>query len=130
MNAFSVVNDFKTPRYHNFNLSIQDELFKNNVLTVTYSGQRGRDLIIYHDLNASPLGSPSSADPTAVCSSETTATLRPLAASFPNLQHVIQASNFGTSQYDSLQASYNQRNWHGLDTQYNLTWSKCFDLNS
>jgi len=29
-----------------------------------------------------------------------------------------------------MQASYNQRGWHGLDTQYNLTWSKCFDLNS
>ncbi len=29
-----------------------------------------------------------------------------------------------------MQASYNQRNWHGLDTQYNLTWSKCYDDNS
>jgi hypothetical protein len=29
-----------------------------------------------------------------------------------------------------LQASYNQRNWHGLDTRYNLTWSKCYDDNS
>ena len=29
-----------------------------------------------------------------------------------------------------MQVSYNQRSWHWLDTQYNLTWSKCFDLNS
>jgi hypothetical protein len=29
-----------------------------------------------------------------------------------------------------MQVSYNQRSWHGLDTQYNLTWSKCFDYNS
>jgi len=43
---------------------------------------------------------------------------------------VIQATNQATSQYDSLQVSYNQRGWHGLDTQYNLTWSKCFDYNS
>jgi hypothetical protein len=122
-NAFSVVNDFKTPRYHNFNLSIQRELFRNNVLTVAYSGQRGRDLIIYHDLNASPLG-------TDCGSADGCQSARPLAASFPKLQHVIQASNLGTSQYDSLQTSFNQRGWHGLDTQYNLTWSKCFDLNS
>ena len=123
VNAFSVINDFKTPRYHNFNLSIQDEFIKNNVLTITYSGQRGRDLLIYHDLNASPLGSP--------CGSASECDdFRPLATAFPQLQHVIQASNFGTSQYDSLQASYNQRNWHGFDTQYNLTWSKCIDLNS
>ena len=51
-------------------------------------------------------------------------------ASFPDLRHVIQATNGATSQYDSLQASYNQRSWHGFDTQYNLTWSKCFDYNS
>jgi hypothetical protein len=122
-NAFSIVPDFKTPKYHNYNLSLQSELFHNNVLTLTYSGQRGRDLIIYSDLNASPIGtacgSPSDCDP-----------FRPLAASFPNLRHVIQASNGATSQYDSLQASYNQRGWHGFDTEYNLTWSKCFDYNS
>jgi hypothetical protein len=128
VNAFSVVNDFKTPRYHNFNLSVQRELFRNNVLTVAYSGQRGRDLIIYHDLNASPLG-------TDCSSGDSCNFARPLAGvTFPGvpaeLQHVIQASNQGTSQYDSLQTSFNQRGWHGLDTQYNLTWSKCFDLNS
>jgi len=43
---------------------------------------------------------------------------------------VIQATNEGYSQYDSMQASFNQRSWHGIDAQYNLTWSKCFDLNS
>lgn len=122
-NAFALVNNFKTPRYHNFNLSLQTEVFKNNVLTLTYSGQRGRDLVIYQDLNASPLGSPcfnpTGCDP-----------FRPLAASFPNIRHVIEATNRATSQYDSLQASYNQRAWHGFDTQYNLTWSKCFDYNS
>jgi len=127
VNAFSVVTNFKTPRYHNFNVSMQNELIRNNVLTVTYSGQRGRDLLIYHDLNATPLGSnctsPDSCNP-----------LRPFFHSFPSLpyvfQHVIQASNDAHSQYDSLQASYNQRNWHGLDTQFNLTYSKCYDDNS
>jgi len=122
-NVFSVVNNFKTPRYHNFNLSLQNELFHNNVLTVTYSGQRGRDLLIYHDLNASPVGSPcfSPGDCDA---------FRPFAATFPEFEHIIQASNDAHSQYDSLQVSYNQRAWHGLDTQYNLTWSKCYDNNS
>ena len=122
-NAFSVVRDFKTPRYHNFNVSLQSELFRNNVLTLTYSGQRGRKLLIFYDQNASPLGSPCTRD--VDCDP-----FRPLATAFPDLRHVITATNLGSSQYDSLQASYNQRSWHGLDTQYNLTWSKCFDLNS
>ena len=122
-NAFSVVQNFKTPHYNNFNFSIQDEVFHNNVLTLSYVGQRGGDLIIYHDLNASPLGSP--------CGSQSSCDqFRPFFASDPTLRHIIQASNNGVSQYDSMQVSYNQRQWHGLDTQYNLTWSKCFDYNS
>lgn len=123
LNAFSVVNNFKTPRYHNFNVSIQNELFRNNVLTLTYSGQRGRDLIVYYDANASPIGTPCFSD-------QDCDPFRPLHNSFPDIRHLITATNEGTSKYDSLQVSYNQRSWHGLDTQYNFTWSKCIDLNS
>jgi hypothetical protein len=122
-NAFSVVTDLKTPHYHNFNLSLQQELFRNSVLTIGYSGQRGGNLMIFRDLNASPLGSPcgsaSGCDP-----------YRPFAQTFPDFRHVVQATNAATSQYDSLQISMNQRGWHGFDTQYNLTWSKCYDDNS
>ena len=129
-NAFAVSPNLKTPRYHNFNISVQRELFKNNVLTVGYSGQRGRDLVIYYDMNASPLGSPCLSD--VGCDP-----FRPLFNVFidpvsqgPLVRHVVTATNEGTSKYDSMQISYNQRGWHGLDTEYNLTWSKCFDLNS
>jgi hypothetical protein len=112
--AFSVVRDFKTPRAHNLSLSIQQEVARNNVVTIGYSGQRGQNLVINRDLNATPLGS--SGDQSE----------RP----FPSLHHIVQATNLGDSQYDSLQASYNQRDWHGLDTAYNFTWSKCYDENS
>src|SRR5438874_3651676 len=115
-NALSVRQDFKTPRYHNFNLAIQSELFRNNVLTLTYSGQRGRKLLIYHDLNASPLGSldPNTGD---VCKSDVACDPSlPFVSTFPDLRPVIAATNLGSSQYDSLQVSYNQRTWHGLDT--------------
>jgi hypothetical protein len=122
--AFSIVRNFKTPRYHDFNLSIQSELFRNNVLTLAYAGQRGHDLVIYRDLNATPLGSTdSSGNP---CSGTSCQSQRP----FSSLEHILQVTNLASSEYDSLQASYNQRNWHGLDTQYNLTWSKCYDDNS
>ena len=128
-NAFSVIPNFKTPHYQSFNLSVQSELFRNNVLTLTYAGQRGGDLIIYHDLNASPLGSPCSGQ--ASCDA-----FRPFHGVFADssgndlFRHVVQASNQGQSQYDSLQVSYSQRDWHGINTRYNLTWSKCYDYNS
>src|SRR5439155_1514986 len=65
-------------------------------------------------------------DPAATCYDP----VRPLFTAFPDLRNVLQICNHAKSQYDSLQASFNQRNRHWLDTQYNLTWSKCFDLNS
>jgi hypothetical protein len=132
-NAFSVVQNFKTPRYHDFNLSVQGELFRNNVLTVAYSGQRGRDLVIMRDLNANSLGSTFPDPITGLpdpCSGSNCNAARPFGSRFPNLQHIVQATNLATSQYDSLQTTYNQRAWHGLDTEYNLTWSKCYDDNS
>ncbi len=127
-NAFALVRNLKTPRYHNFNLSLQRELFHNNVLTVGYSGQRGSNLLIYRDLNASPLGT--------ACSGDGCDSFRPLSSVYtdslgnPVFRHVIEATNLASSQYDSLQTSFNQRGWHGVDTEYNLTYSKCFDDNS
>jgi hypothetical protein len=121
-NAFSVVKNFRTPRLQNINLSLQHEVARNNVLTIGYSGQRGQNLAVYRDLNASPVGSN--------CTGSECDPLRPFATQFPDLKHIIQLTNLGRSQYDSLQTSYNQRNWHGIDTQYNFTWSKCYDYNS
>ena len=130
-NAFSVAPNFKTPYYQNFNLSVQTELFRNNVLTLSYVGQRGGDQIIYHDLNASPVGTIDTINNTGLpCVGNACDPFRPFAATFPELRHVIQATNDGQSQYDSMQISYNQRGFHGIDTQYNLTWSKCYDYNS
>jgi hypothetical protein len=129
-NAFRVLQDFKTPRYHQFNLSIQQELFHNNVLTIGYSGQRGRDLMVFYDSNASPIGSPCTND--IACDQ-----YRPLSGKFidpttngPLIRHLITATNEGYSQYDSMQVSFNQRGWHGINAAYNFTWSKCIDLNS
>jgi len=117
--AFSMVSPFLTPRFHTFNLGIQREVWRNNVVTVTYSGQRGRKLILPIDINALPLG----------CGTGVPC-VRPFATQDPNLSDILQLTNLGFSQYDSLQASFHQRNWHGINTQYNLTWSKCFDSNS
>jgi hypothetical protein len=117
-NAFSMVNNLKTPRAHDFNLSIQREIVSNQVLSLTYSGSRGRDLLLYQDINASPLGSAGDF------------TDRPYSTQFPELNHIVQATNRAASQYDSFQATFNQHNWHGLNLEYNYTWSKCFDNNS
>lgn len=129
--AFSIVQNFKTPRAHNMSLSLQQQIARNNVLTIGYSGQRGQDLAVNRDLNAAPIGSLTDPlDPTSICQGSDCQQFRPFNTQFPNLRHIVQVTNLGDSQYDSLQTSYNQRDWHGLDTEYNFTWSKCYDESS
>jgi len=119
-NVFATDPNLRTPYYHLYHLSFQREVFKNNVLTLSYVGSRGRDQLMVRDLNAPPLGSDWT-DPQSN---------RPFAEAYPDFKHIVQLVNDGRSWYDSLQVTWRQANWHGLNTQYNLTWSKCQDYNS
>jgi outer membrane receptor protein involved in Fe transport len=119
-NAFAVDPNLKTPTYHLFHVSFQRELFKNNAVTLSYVGSRGRDLIMVRDINAPPIGTDFT-DPQP---------FRPFASRYPDLRHIVQLVNDAQSQYDSLQFSWRQADWKGINTQYNLTWSKCTDYNS
>jgi Carboxypeptidase regulatory-like domain/TonB dependent receptor/TonB-dependent Receptor Plug Domain len=119
-NAFAVTQNFKTPRAHNYNLSVQREITTNQVLTIGYSGSYGQKLLMYRDLNASPIGGDGTRPYDNVY----------FDANGPLYQHIIQATNAGMSRYDSLQATFAQRNWHGVNLTYNYTFSKCLDENS
>ena len=118
--AFAIQRNLSTPRYDQFNLSVQHEFGSYNVLTVGYSGQRGYDLIFPIDSNALPLG----------CGVTAVPCVRPFASVAPNISDIVADTNLGWSRYDSLQASLRQRRWHGLTMLYNFTWGKCFDYNS
>jgi len=39
-------------------------------------------------------------------------------------------NNDGKSWYDAMQLSYRQNSWHGINSQYNYTLSRCDDYNS
>jgi len=118
--AFAVPTNFQSPRYHYFHLTLQRELFRNNSVTASYVGSRGDGLIWITDINAPPLGSPITAPDL----------IRPFHAQYPNLRHIYQLTNDSKSWYDSVQFSYRQSSWHGINTQYNYTLSKCTDYNS
>jgi carboxypeptidase family protein len=119
-NAFAVPTTYSTPMYHYFHATLQRELFKSNAVTVSYVGSRGRNQSWFRDINGPPLGTPTDAIQQN----------RPFNAQFPTLAHIIELTNDGKSWYDSVQFSYRQNNWHGINTQYNYTLSKCEDLNS
>src|SRR5947207_827968 len=87
---------------------------------LTYGTSRGRDLTWFRDINGPPLGTPVNAIQQS----------RPFYNVAPDLAHIIQMTNDGKSWYDALQLSYRQNSWHGINSQYNYTLSKCEDYNS
>jgi hypothetical protein len=119
-NAFAIPQNYSTPMYHYFHATLQREVLRANAITVSYVGSRGRNQSWFRDINGSPLGTAASAIQQS----------RPFATQYPTLAHIIEITNDGKSWYDSVQLSFRQNNWHGINTQYNYTLSKCEDLNS
>ena len=137
---FGTVPNLKTPKIQYFNATIQHELFRDNAITVSYVGAHGTNMLLNRQLNLRPVGCfangnqltgpPNSANnPTSLnCN-------RPFDSLFqiggvPEFLYVNQLTNDGYSRYNSMQVSYRQRNWHGLNSIVNFTWSNCIDTNS
>jgi hypothetical protein len=90
------------------------------VLTLSYIGTKGVNQYAYRDLNAPPVG----------CNVPVDNCVRPFAATFPDLTHIIQLTNDSKHWYDALQVQYRTQGWHGITNQTNFTWSNCRDYNS
>jgi len=119
-NIFRVPDDFHLGYYHYFHTTFQRDILHNNSVTVSYVGSRGMDLVWRKEINAPPVGSPvSSGD-----------LLRPFHNTFPQFRSIFEYTNDSRSWYDSLQLSFRQNSWHGINTQYNYTLSKCTDYSS
>ena len=125
-NIFGTVPDLKTPRIQYYSATIQHELFRNNAITVSYLGSHATDTLQMRGLNNRPIG----------CRGQSTGDCaRPFDSVFqdndvPEFKYVMQLTNDGYQRYNALQATYRQRDWHGLNTMVNFTWSNCIDTNS
>jgi hypothetical protein len=131
-NIFGTVPTLKTPRIQYYNATIQHELFRNNAITVTYLGAHGTDSLLNRSLNNRPVGCWDAINGVALTTGNCA---RPFDALYqlngvPNFAYIIQLTNDGYSRYNALQATYRQRDWHGLNTMVNFTWSNCIDTNS
>ncbi len=54
--AFGTVSPLRTPRIQYYNATIQHQLFRNNVLTVSYIGAHGTNMLLNRQLNLRPIG--------------------------------------------------------------------------
>jgi hypothetical protein len=159
-NIFGTVSPLRTPRIHYYSLTLQHEVFKNSVVTVSYVGSKGQNLLFQRSLNNRPLGcwsdlidpstitpanpggdpygqlkgSPMSArNPTSLnCNRpfDSIYTTNVGGTLVPSFKYIMQLTNDGFQNYNALQASFRQRNWHNINTQYSFTWSNCIDNNS
>ncbi len=126
-----------TPYMMQYNFSVQRELGTGNVVTLGYVGSQGRHLWAQHDLNAPlpntpaatvPAGSPCGLLACLATIPGRGPTVTPNRR--PNPQGVTFLVYFqpvGTSNYNSLQASFNHRFSHNFQTQVSYTWSKSLD---
>lgn len=141
--AFTVSQKLRTPYVYNYNLNIQQEIAHNTVLEVGYVGSAGRKLFHFLDINQ-----PSHAQITQIdnlcgitgslargtpqcLGAPVVGFTTPLSAAAPNLPfYVNELQTSANSNYNSLQISLNQRNWHGFNTQMAYTWSHSIDTAS
>lgn len=107
--------NFKTAWIQQVNVTVQKQLGAN-VLTVSYIGEFGRDLIqTFNDYNAPPPNTASGAAFQA---------LRPYATKSPNLQGVQLIASHGNSTYNALQASVERRLTKGLSFMVNFNYAQ------
>lgn len=102
--------DLRTPYLQHWNVSVQRELGKSRVFELSYVGSKGTKLITARDINQ-PRPSPISPN------------LRPL----PQFDDITFEESSANSNYNSLQARFEQRLDFGLSILSSYTWSKSID---
>jgi carboxypeptidase family protein len=117
--AFAVSQDLKLPYVINFNVNVEQQVGPNTIVQVGYVATRGHRLALMRDINA-PL-------PSTVAVAQAR---RPFNALYPDLAAINELDTIGRSQYNSLQMSLIQSNWHGLSGRLNYTLGHAMDNGS
>src|SRR6516165_353179 len=108
---------FRNAIVQQWNLSIQQQLFSDWVVTVAYAGSAGNHLFIQNQLNPAIYGKAGSS-----------VNARRLYA--PNYTSIVDYLSVGNSSYHSFQVSANKRLNRGLTILLNYTFSKSIDEGS
>jgi hypothetical protein len=140
--ASTVDKNLRNPYVYNFNLNVQQELFRNTVFQIGYVGSSGHKLLRLRDIDQPSHAAITTADLTTPCSPTIPAPCihdgsvprnftTPLSAIAPNPPFIInQLEGSAVSHYHSLQTSLTQQNFHGWTNQVTYTWSHSIDTAS
>jgi len=132
--ASTVDKHMRNPYVYNFNLNVQQELFKNTMLQIGYVGSSGHKLLRLRDINQPNQAEITAADLACKCINDFavprnfTTILSSIDPVGPFVVNQLEAS--AVSHYHSLQTSLTQQNFHGWTNQITYTWSHSIDTAS
>ena len=106
--------DFKTNGNNEWNINVQRELGRNNVLTVAYVGMKGTHVMVTDNINE------------AIPGAGAVAARRP----YPNLGDGTAVGPWADSHYHSLQTTFERRFSSGFSMLAAWTWSHSIDNSS
>lgn len=112
--ALAIQRDLRTAYMQHWNFNLQQQLGNNSVLEVAYVGSKGTKLLTARDINqpqptALPPGLPFVPRPD------------------PRFDDIDLLESRANSNYNSLQARFQQRLFRGLTSLVSYTWSKSID---
>jgi hypothetical protein len=105
----------KSQKSHEFNIAVQRELPWKSAITVSYVGNRGRDLITQNDLDAVPAGEYANLQ---------------AAKPFPDLGGILIYQNIGKSWYNGMQMKWERRFSDGFSYLASYSYSKATGENA
>lgn len=119
--GWSLPHSFQTPRVQQYNFGLQHQLTSTSSFEIGYVGSRGDFLPIFIEVN--PTNYVAAASGTNLYTASTRAV-------FPSLGLTRPTFSAAQTWYDSLQASYTLRPFHGLHATGAYTWSHSIDDSS
>ena len=119
--GWSLANSFKTPKVQQYNFGMQHQVNNNMGFEIGYVGSRGQYIPIFIEVN------PTAVVPTGLTTPGANAYKAGARAVFPAFGLTRPTFSAGKSWYDSLQASFQVRNYHHVLATFAYTWSHSFD---
>ncbi|MDR3724484.1 MAG: carboxypeptidase regulatory-like domain-containing protein [Terracidiphilus sp.] len=115
--TFDSTGKYQTPLLYNWNIAVEQQITPSFSSRVAYVGSHGSHLFTCPEINPS-VQKGSTID---TIGNENSRRL------YTNFGSIAKAEMGGNSNYNSLQVTLSQRNFHGVSGTLNYTWSKSLD---
>ncbi len=117
--VFSVDPNFRPSYNQNYSLNLEQSLSPKAIFQLGYVGSSARHLLSLLDINQ--------AVPGVYATDTQRQVTRPYFSQYPQYGNINQIESIGTSNYNSLQATFRISNLHGFSTSTVYTWSHNMD---